>query len=147
MKTLFTIAALFICITAFSQTLEKDKVFVTSTSTFILQDDVTMNEFIAATNEAYAAFNKAFDGMITFKYAIGDRGANKTRFMMITIMDLETRNAIWPCEGPDVPEGCEGNGMYDKIFEENNLSEYQQKFWELVKSWKDDEVHTDWIIQ
>lgn len=148
MRTLLTIAALISCITAFSQALEKDKVIVTSTSTFILQDDVTMNEFINVTNEVIEAWNKAFNGMITFKFALGDRGPNKTRFMNIMILDLEIRNAIWPCEADNETEGCEGNGMFTKIIEENKLSEQNQRMQALLKSWTDDdEIQTDWIIQ
>jgi hypothetical protein len=148
MKTLLTIAGLFACITAFSQTLEKGRVIVTSTSTFILQDDVTMNEFINVSNEVFEAYNKAFNGMITFKYALGDRGPKKTRFMNIMILDLEIRNAIWPCEGDNESEGCEGNGMFTKIIAENKLTEQNQRMRALSKSWTDDdESQTDWIIQ
>jgi len=148
MKTLvFICFFLLLSSLGFSQELEKHQVLVTSTSTFILNDDKSMNDFKAMADEYYQTYNKAFDGVIKFNYAIGDRGTKKSRFMQIMVMDLEIRDAIWPCEDDNESEGCVGNGMYVKIMETNELAELNNLWTEIVKSWtNDDEMHTDWIV-
>ncbi len=147
MKTLIIISAFLMSTVSLAQTLEKGKVLITRSSNVILQDDVTMNEYKAALNEMYTAFNQAFDGIMEITYAIGDRGAKKASILVIRIMDLETRDAMWPCEDDMQSEGCQGNGLYGKIVEEHNLTPYLDKVNAMGKktNW-DSDYNVDWLI-
>jgi hypothetical protein len=137
-KLVFITALFLLTGIAFSQTLHKGAVIVTSSYTITLKPDVTMNQYLDFyINKYIPAVEENFPGMKIF-VLIGDRGDEK--FQMGEIMYFESqelRDKYWPTE--------ESEGSDVALAAQKKLETFGPEFSKYIAKTK--QTKTDWIIK